>query len=181
MTKKIKSKNSRLLILFALLVSVSGVAVALKLTEKNTSILTPVNPSASHASPTPSPALEAGNIAKSEISKAQGATSQTFDSSKTTPPPSAGTSNFIQNFSVSARGSGQYVATVLSQTAASGKCTLTLSPSSGSPVTKAGTIVSSGTYLSCDFGGIIPVQGSGNASLIVTGSDGKTDTKETIF
>jgi hypothetical protein len=168
MAKKTKTTSPRLP---ALLLILALVVVWAGYTLQKTSQSLPKD-TAGNVIKTPSP----GDAAKSALSTP----TPVPTSSGSTKPLTTSSSNasYILAFSVSSRGNGQYAATTLSGGA---NCSITLAPSAGSPVTKTGPVISTGSTLSCDFGGIIEVSGHGSAKLTVLGADGKIDTKETTF
>ena len=131
-----------------------------------------------------SPSPDAGNSAKSTLSSPTPGTippNNTNTKTSTSESSSMATSNYVEYFMISPRGSGQYVTTTLSTSAAGGKCMISLTPTGATSVAKDGMIISTGSSLACDFGGIIEVQGHGAAQLVVTGADGKTQSKDSSF
>ena len=95
--------------------------------------------------------------------------------------PAPQTIEYIEYFSLRAGDSGQYVVTTISKAQTSRTCSITLTNSTGAIVTKKGTIISTGSTLACDFGGVIAIEGHGSAKLSVSGADGTIDTKETNY
>ncbi len=181
LTKKMQGR-SYLLTLFGLLLLFGGVTFWLQLSSHKSTL----NPTAA-----PTPGVDSGNSAKTRLSTNSSpnptpspspvSNSGNTAKSAVTPSPSVGTTSYIQDFSMVARDSGQYVSTILSSSAVSGNCSVTLTSSSGSALTKKGAVISTGSTLSCDFGGVIPIQGKGIAHLIVTGLDGKSDSQDRTF
>jgi hypothetical protein len=175
MAKKTNSNSKRLLVLAVALIVLIGLGISYASSRRNA----PVS-YGNDAFGTPTPSPQSGNQAKTaQSSSAPTPTSSPNQSAKSTSStPVAG--SFISDFHLSARNGGQFVVNTLSSNAANGSCSVTFTPSSGSPVTKSGTVVSTG-QLTCDFGGVIAVSGNGSATLTVTGADGKTDTKTATF
>ncbi|MEO7617983.1 MAG: hypothetical protein ABIS59_04045 [Candidatus Saccharibacteria bacterium] len=173
MAKKTKSNSKRLLVLAVALIVLVGLGISYASNRRNA----PVS-YGNDALGTPTQSAQSGDAAKTAQSSST-PTPVPNDSMKSTyATPVAG--SFISDFHLSARSGGQFVVNTLSSNAANGSCSVTFTPSSGSPVTKSGTVVSTG-QLTCDFGGVIAVSGNGSATLTVTGADGKTDTKTATF
>jgi hypothetical protein len=175
-SSKVTSKQLRAWMLGALFLFIILIGVSYKLVahHSSTSLVAPPVAQAS-----PNPTNDSGNSAKTGLSASTPAPKQI--SSTSTPTPSAGTASYINDFQVTDRNGGKYIATNLSSDAASGSCSIALKSASGPSVNKTGTIISSGTYLSCDFGGTIAFTGSGTARLVVTGPSGKSDIKDIVF
>lgn len=174
MADKTKKNNLRLLLLL-LLVAVAGIAMAYRLAGYSAEPLPAKEVSGSDVSTTPTPSTQPGNEAKSRQSIATPTPAVDGGQKPTSTAPA--TDSFIQDFYLN----NMFAITELSTNAAGGRCSITLTPTSGSPVTESGSIVSSGSYLSCDFGGAFDVSGPGKAKLTVKGANGKTDTREATF
>ena len=177
MAKKLnaKQKNKRLLLIFGGLAIIIALAIAYRLSGYAQTGLSkqPTNTVA----PTPTLVMNGNEAKTAQSSSTPAPTSNSGNQAKSsTAPVTKG--SYIQEFVVSARQNGQFASTTLS---AGANCSITLTPSTGNAVTKTGPVISTGSTLSCDFGGVIDVQGHGTTRLTVTGAGGKIDTKETTF
>lgn len=173
MTQKTRPDSKKLLVLAIGLIVLAGLGISYAASLRTSPVSYGPNTLVA-----PVPSTQSGNAAKTAQASSTPTPAPSNSMKSTSATPVAG--SFISDFHLSTRSGGQFVVNTLSSNAANGSCIVTFTPSSGSSITKSGTVVSTG-QLTCDFGGTIAVSGSGSASLTVTGPDGKTDTKMATF